>query len=668
MANYTTTDTELTSVADAIRLKGGTQSPLVYPTGFVTAIGNIPSSGGTDTSDATMTSGDQMLSGVTAYSKGTKYTGTIQSKSAQTYTPTTSSQTIASGQYLSGAQTVQGDANLVSSNIRSGVSIFGVSGSLVIGEPLVHFVDYDGTIIQECTAAEINSMSALPSNPSHTGLTAEGWNWTLAQIKSQLSATNNKGHVWVGQNYITSDGKTHIDISLQYPMTLSLNFGVYGDVNVDFGDGSSVTLSGVSLTTLITRTHTYSSGGQYTIKIAAQSSSDKYSFFSSGSSFYKPVISKENTSSIDGNRGYAATVRAIRLGERAIIGHYAFRYLTHMETITIPAQSVDGGAIGTHAFYYCNSLKCVVIPPSNATLSLSNTFYSCYGLKSVSIPRDVSIESYAFSYAGMKSVTIPYDTGSIGGSAFNGCTNLVDATLPSGVTSLGSSTFSGSNIEEMVIPDSVTSIGQSCFESCVRLRKLSFPSNNTYTNIANYTARYASGLETVIIPYTIKTISNNAFYNCKSIMSLDLRGVTTIKGYAFTGCTFLSHLDIASTTLCDGGNQFSACTNLSELVIPSGYPSISSSMFSSCKSLVRVDVPASVTSIGSGAFNACLDLLEFHIAATSPPTLGDSTVFYQAATGFKIYVPYSAGHSVLSAYQGATNWSSYSSAIVEEPQ
>ena len=54
----------------------------------------------------------------------------LTTQAAQTITPTTSDATIAAGQFLTGAQTIKGDANLVGSNIKSGVSIFGVAGSL----------------------------------------------------------------------------------------------------------------------------------------------------------------------------------------------------------------------------------------------------------------------------------------------------------------------------------------------------------------------------------------------------------------------------------------------------------------------------------------------------------------------------------------------------------
>ena len=47
MAEYLTNTTDLTKVASAIREKGGTSDPLVYPDGFVTAIGNIQTGGTT---------------------------------------------------------------------------------------------------------------------------------------------------------------------------------------------------------------------------------------------------------------------------------------------------------------------------------------------------------------------------------------------------------------------------------------------------------------------------------------------------------------------------------------------------------------------------------------------------------------------------------------------
>ncbi len=83
---------------------------------------------GTYTSDANAVAGN-ILSGKTAYVNGNKITGSIPSKGAATYTPGTSNQTIASGQYLSGTQTIKGDANLIASNIKKGVSIFGVTGT-----------------------------------------------------------------------------------------------------------------------------------------------------------------------------------------------------------------------------------------------------------------------------------------------------------------------------------------------------------------------------------------------------------------------------------------------------------------------------------------------------------------------------------------------------------
>ena len=52
MTMYKVEDTDLTTVADAIRSKGGTSASLAFPTGFSTAIGNIK------TLPATITAGN----------------------------------------------------------------------------------------------------------------------------------------------------------------------------------------------------------------------------------------------------------------------------------------------------------------------------------------------------------------------------------------------------------------------------------------------------------------------------------------------------------------------------------------------------------------------------------------------------------------------------------
>lgn len=84
------------------------------------------SSGGLITASATQTAG--------FVSSGTKSaTKQLTTQAAQTITPGASDKTIASGQYLTGVQTIKGDINLASENIAEGVSIFGVLGTLKAG-------------------------------------------------------------------------------------------------------------------------------------------------------------------------------------------------------------------------------------------------------------------------------------------------------------------------------------------------------------------------------------------------------------------------------------------------------------------------------------------------------------------------------------------------------
>ena len=83
-------------------------------------------SGGKITASATQAAGY-----VTAGTKTATKQLTVQA--AKTWTPGTSNQTLASGRYLTGTQTIKGDANLKAANIIKGVSIFGVTGTAETG-------------------------------------------------------------------------------------------------------------------------------------------------------------------------------------------------------------------------------------------------------------------------------------------------------------------------------------------------------------------------------------------------------------------------------------------------------------------------------------------------------------------------------------------------------
>lgn len=90
---------------------------------------------------------------------GTKSaTKQLTTQAAQTITPGTSDKTIASGRYLTGTQTIKGDANLVAGNIKSGVNIFGVSGTLTEGEDVTAETDAYTDLITDLETA----IDALP--------------------------------------------------------------------------------------------------------------------------------------------------------------------------------------------------------------------------------------------------------------------------------------------------------------------------------------------------------------------------------------------------------------------------------------------------------------------------------------------------------------------------
>ena len=108
------------------------------------------------------------------------------------------------------------------------------------GDKPIKFRDCDGTVLHSYTANEVASMTELPALPTKSGLTCQGWNWTLPQIKSYAAAY---GKCEVGATYTTDDGKTRIKLTIQDPKyaTIPIVFRqtAANGVKVNWGDGSA---------------------------------------------------------------------------------------------------------------------------------------------------------------------------------------------------------------------------------------------------------------------------------------------------------------------------------------------------------------------------------------------------------------------------------------------
>jgi len=145
-------------IASAITDKG---VPTAQDAAFADMASNIKEiTTGSDTGDATATSFD-ILSPKTAYTAAGKVEGNIPTLAAKTYTPGTAAQTISAGQYLGGTQTIQGDPNLTSSNIKKGASIFGVAGALETSFQAILTVKADTGAVVTATHTDGTKVEAL---------------------------------------------------------------------------------------------------------------------------------------------------------------------------------------------------------------------------------------------------------------------------------------------------------------------------------------------------------------------------------------------------------------------------------------------------------------------------------------------------------------------------
>jgi len=139
---------------------------------------------------------------------------------------------------------------------------------------------------------------------------------------------------------------------------------------------------------------------------------------------------------------------------------------------------------------------------------------------------------------------------------------------------------------------------------------------------------FDDSLINIIIPDSVTSIGDSAFFLCKNLTSITLPdGVTSIGNEAFGGCENLTNITIPNGVTSIGDRAFIYCENLTNITIPNGVTSIGDRAFFLCKNLTSITIPASVKTIGRDTFGSCINLTSVTFQGTISSSSLDSGAF-----------------------------------------
>ena len=163
------------------------------------------------------------------------------------------------------------------------------------------------------------------------------------------------------------------------------------------------------------------------------------------------------------------------------------------------------------------------------------------------------------------------------------------------------------NVLSVVIPNTVQTIGERAFYQCENINSIKLSSR--IRKIGRYAFYRTGGLKDVVLPETLIELDINAFECCESLESVKLPdSLVELPRKAFQNCSNLRSVEFGSGLQTIGEYAFNSCYNLNNVTVPSNVKTIGSYAFDDCSELTDITLSEGIETIGENVFFYCAKL------------------------------------------------------------